>query len=97
MRRNPAFGGANAERLTWHWSDWIDDWAVDLDAGAEPGGDRHDVPFQADWWAFRRRRARALPLQSPVLRFPAGSREVAVLAIDPFGRRTVLRLSLFRH
>jgi DNA modification methylase len=98
VRRNGKGGVVKTEMLTRRWSDWIDYWAVDLapetaERRAPEGG---DAPFHADWWTFRRRGAREIPLQTPPFHLPAAG-EVAVMAVDPFGRRATLRVPLTRQ
>jgi DNA modification methylase len=77
-------GGAIRSRVKC-WSDWIDAWGVDP---AHDGG-----VFRPAYFAYRTRRRRTLPLESPELESPglvAG--RVAIEVIDILGRRSVHRV-----
>ena len=86
--------GDSAEILTRDWSDWIDFWAV---GWTPPESPRAIAP---QWLAMRPSKSRAgsrrLVLESPPLALPPDVSHVAVLAVDPFGRTTAIRVPVER-
>ncbi len=91
------------ERLTKHWTDWIDYWAVDFDFESkreiirvrnEDTGKIEeqwsgDYVFENEWQSFRTKKDRDLELTSVAQECPRGRRKIAVKVVDIFGNDTM--------
>jgi hypothetical protein len=96
-------GIVNRERLTRHWTDWIDYWAVDFNFESkreiirvkdENGGEWEerwtgDYIFENEWQSFRTRKDRSLELTSVYHECAPGRRKIAVKVVDIFGNDTM--------
>lgn len=91
------------EKLTNHWTDWIDYWAVDFDFESkreiirvknEETGESEEVwtgdyVFENEWQSFRTKKDRSLELTSAFYESAPGRRKVAVKVVDIFGNDTM--------
>nr|VFK79753.1 MAG: hypothetical protein BECKSD772D_GA0070982_106316 [Candidatus Kentron sp. SD] len=91
------------ERLTRHWTDWIDYWSVDFDFESrreiirvkdpETGEIEEqwtgDYIFENEWQSFRAKKDRTLELASAAMECPPGRRKIAVKVVDIFGNDTM--------
>jgi DNA modification methylase len=91
------------EKLTNHWTDWIDYWAVDFDFESkreiirvknEDTGEPEerwtgDYVFENEWQSFRTKKDRNLELTSAFHESTPGRRKVAVKVVDIFGNDTM--------
>jgi len=96
-------GIVSRERLTRHWTDWIDYWSVDFDFESKreiirvKNPDTGDVEerwtgdfiFENEWQSFRTKKDRKLELKSVFHELPGGRRKVAVKVVDIFGNDTM--------
>lgn len=96
-------GVVTQERLTNHWTDWIDYWSVDFDFESkreilrvkdEETGEwkeqwTGDYIFENEWQSFRTKKDRTLELKSVAKECIAGRRKVAVKVVDIFGNDTM--------
>ncbi len=96
-------GVITRERLTRHWTDWIDYWSVDFDfenkreiirvQNPQSGetGERWtgDYVFENEWQSFRTKKDRSLELTSVAHECPPGRRKLAVKVVDIFGNDTM--------
>ena len=96
-------GVVTRERLTRHWTDWIDYWSVDFDyenkreiirvhnpeTGATEEQWTGDYVFENEWQSFRTRKDRSLELTSVAHECAPGRRKVAVKVVDIFGNDTM--------
>jgi len=96
-------GIISRERLTQHWTDWIDYWSVDFDfeskreiirvRNPETGEIEEqwsgDFVFENEWQSFRTRKDRSLELVSVAHECKPGRRKVAVKVVDIFGNDTM--------
>ncbi|AFM26121.1 site-specific DNA-methyltransferase [Desulfomonile tiedjei] len=91
------------ERLTQHWTDWIDYWAVDFNfenkreivrVKNEESGEWEerwtgDFIFENEWQSFRTKKDRKLELKSVLHECTPGRRKLAVKVVDIFGNDTM--------
>ena len=91
------------ERLTNHWTDWIDYWSVDFDFESkreiirvqQPGTGEWeeqwtgDFIFENEWQSFRTKKDRTLELKSVAHECPPGRHKIAVKVVDIFGNDTM--------
>ena len=91
------------ERLTNHWTDWIDYWSVDFDfeskrelirvQNPETGVPEEqwtgDFIFENEWQSFRTKKDRSLDLKSVAHECPPGRHKIAVKVVDIFGNDTM--------
>jgi SAM-dependent methyltransferase len=91
------------ERLTKHWTDWIDYWAVDFNFESKPemirvknekSGEWQDkwtgnYIFENEWQSFRTKKDRSLELKSVFHECTSGKRKIAVKVVDIFGTDTM--------
>ena len=96
-------GIVTRERLTRHWTDWIDYWSVDFDfeskreiirvknpdTGEVEEQWTGDFIFENEWQSFRTKKDRKLELKSVFHELPGGRRKVAVKVVDIFGNDTM--------
>nr|VFJ42676.1 MAG: adenine-specific DNA-methyltransferase [Candidatus Kentron sp. FW] len=96
-------GKITKERLTRHWTDWIDYWSVDFDFESkreiihvkdpETGQIEErwtgDYVFENEWQSFRTKKDRTLELASVARECPPGRRKIAVKVVDIFGNDTM--------
>ena len=96
-------GIISRERLTKHWTDWVDYWSVDFDfeskreiirmQNAETGEFEEqwtgDYVFENEWQSFRTKKDRSLELTSAVYECVSGRRKIAVKVVDIFGNDTM--------
>jgi DNA modification methylase len=96
-------GIVTRERLTQHWTDWIDYWSVDFDfeskreiirvLNSETGEIEEqwtgDYVFENEWQSFRTKKDRSLELTSVAHECPPGRRKIAVKVVDIFGNDTM--------
>jgi DNA modification methylase len=96
-------GIVSRERLTQHWTDWIDYWSVDFDfenkreiirvQNAESGESEEvwtgEYIFENEWQSFRTKKDRKLELMSVFQEVMPGRRKVAVKVVDIFGNDTM--------
>jgi len=95
--------GEIRKKLTRHWTDWIDYWAVDFDFESKPEIIRvrneetgaieekrsGDYVFENEWQSFRTKKRRELELTSVRHECPPGRRKIAVKVVDIFGNDTM--------
>ena len=91
------------ERLTNHWTDWIDYWSVDFDFESKREIIRVQQPetgevteqwtgdyiFENEWQSFRTKKDRSLELTSVAHECPPGRHKIAVKVVDIFGNDTM--------
>ena len=91
------------ERLTNHWTDWIDYWSVDFDFESkrelirvqQPETGRWeeqwtgDYIFENEWQSFRTKKDRSLELKSVAHECQPGRHKIAVKVVDIFGNDTM--------
>ena len=91
------------ERLTNHWTDWIDYWSVDFDfeskrelirvKNPETGVPEEqwtgDFIFENEWQSFRTKKDRSLELKSVAHECQPGRHKIAVKVVDIFGNDTM--------
>ena len=91
------------ERLTKHWTDWIDYWAVDFDFESKreiiriKNEDTGEIEeqwtgnhiFENEWQSFRTKKDRTLELKSVAHECEPGQRKIAVKVVDIFGNDTM--------
>ena len=91
------------ERLTNHWTDWIDYWSVDFDFESKREIIRVQQPetgeweeqwtgdyiFENEWQSFRTKKDRSLELKSVAHECQPGRHKVAVKVVDIFGNDTM--------
>ena len=91
------------ERLTNHWTDWIDYWSVDFDfeskrelirvQNPETGVPEEqwtgDFIFENEWQSFRTKKDRSLELKSVAHECQPGRHKIAVKVVDIFGNDTM--------
>ena len=91
------------ERLTKHWTDWIDYWAVDFDFESKreiiriKNEDTGEIEeqwtgnhiFENEWQSFRTKKDRTLELKSVTHECEPGQRKIAVKVVDIFGNDTM--------
>jgi DNA modification methylase len=96
-------GIVSRERLTRHWTDWVDYWSVDFDFESKreiirvrnPDSGKveeqwtGDFIFENEWQSFRSKKDRKLELTSVFHELPGGRRKVAVKVVDIFGNDTM--------
>ena len=96
-------GVVKRERLTQHWTDWIDYWSVDFDfeskreiihvqnpeTGATEEQWTGDFIFENEWQSFRTKKDRSLDLKSIAHECPPGRHKIAVKVVDIFGNDTM--------
>jgi adenine-specific DNA-methyltransferase len=96
-------GIVTKERLTKHWTDWIDYWSVDFDfenkkeiirVKDEATGDMverwtGDFIFENEWQSFRTKRDRSLELTSAAHEVDKKRVKIAVKVVDIFGNDTM--------
>jgi adenine-specific DNA-methyltransferase len=96
-------GIVSRERLTQHWTDWIDYWAVDFNfehkreivrVKNEESGEWEerwtgDFIFENEWQSFRTKKDRNLELKSVFHECTPGRRKLAVKVVDIFGNDTM--------
>jgi DNA modification methylase len=97
-------GVISREKLTKHWTDWIDYWAVDFDFESkreiiyvknEGTGEYEekwtgDFVFENEWQSFRTKQDRTLELQSVFHQYEKpGCKKIAVKVVDIFGNDTM--------
>ena len=96
-------GIVSRERLTQHWTDWIDYWAVDFDFESKreiirvqntESGEWEEVwtgdyIFENEWQSFRTKKDRKLDLMSIFKEVLPGRRKLAVKVVDIFGNDTM--------
>ncbi|MBI3757683.1 MAG: site-specific DNA-methyltransferase [Deltaproteobacteria bacterium] len=96
-------GIVSRERLTQHWTDWIDYWAVDFnfeskreivrvkneDSGEWEERWTGDYIFENEWQTFRTKKDRSLELTSVFHECAPGRRKLAVKVVDIFGNDTM--------
>lgn len=96
-------GVVTRERLTHHWTDWIDYWAVDFNfenkreivrVKNEENGEwderwTGDFIFENEWQSFRTKKNRKLELISVFHECTPGRRKLAVKVVDIFGNDTM--------
>jgi site-specific DNA-methyltransferase (adenine-specific)/adenine-specific DNA-methyltransferase len=96
-------GVCKREKLTQHWTDWIDYWAVDFnfeskreiirvqneDTGEWEEQWTGDYIFENEWQAFRTKQDRELELTTTAQECEPGRRKVAVKVVDIFGNDTM--------
>jgi hypothetical protein len=81
-------GIVTRERLTHHWTDWIDYWAqLDLPEYEEVW--TGDYIFENEWQSLRTKKDRSLELTSVFLECSPGRRKLAVKVVDIFGNDTM--------
>ena len=105
-----ANGKYSRERLTQHWTDWIDYWSVDFDFESKreiirvQNTDTNewneqwtgDYVFENEWQSFRSKKDRALELSSVAQECTPGRRKIAIKVVDIFANdsMTILELTL---
>ena len=91
------------ERLTTHWTDWIDYWSVDFDfeskreiirvQNPETGEGTEqwtgDYIFENEWQSFRTKKDRSLDLNSVAHECQPSRHKIAVKVVDIFGNDTM--------
>ncbi len=91
------------ERLTTHWTDWIDYWSVDFDFESKREIIRVQNPetgevteqwtgdyiFENEWQSFRTKKDRSLDLKSVAHECQPGRHKIAVKVVDIFGNDTM--------
>lgn len=96
-------GVITREKLTQHWTDWIDYWSVDFDfeskreiirtqnpdTGETEEQWTGDYVFENEWQSFRTKKDRSLELTSMTHECPQGRRKIAVKVVDIFGNDTM--------
>ena len=96
-------GVIKRERLTQHWTDWIDYWSVDFDfeskreiirvqnpeTGASEEQWTGDFIFENEWQSFRTKKDRSLDLKSVAHECSPGRHKIAVKVVDIFGNDTM--------
>ena len=96
-------GFVKRERLTQHWTDWIDYWSVDFDfeskreiirvqnpeTGASEEQRTGDFIFENEWQSFRTKKDRSLDLKSAAHECSPGRHKIAVKVVDIFGNDTM--------
>ena len=96
-------GIVSRERLTEHWTDWIDYWSVDFDFENKREIIRVQNPdsreweevwsgdyiFENEWQSFRTKKERKLELTSVFHECTPGRRKLAVKVVDIFGNDTM--------
>lgn len=96
-------GIVSRDRLTKHWTDWIDYWSVDFNfehkreiirVKDEITGDfkEHwtgDFVFENEWQSFKTKKDRSLELKTPVHECAPGRYKIAVKVVDIFGNDTM--------
>lgn len=96
-------GKVSRERLTKHWTDWIDYWAVDFnfESKREIVSIKNEKNrkweekwtgnfiFENEWQSFRTKKDRSLELMSVFHECKPGKRKVAVKVVDIFGTDTM--------
>ena len=96
-------GVVKRERLTQHWTDWIDYWSVDFDfeskreiirvqnpeTGASEEQWTGDFIFENEWQGFRTKKDRSLDLKSTAHECSPGQHKIAVKVVDIFGNDTM--------
>ena len=94
-------GIVTRERLTQHWTDWIDYWAVDFNfenkreivrVKNEESAEWEerwtgDFIFEYEWQSFRTKKDRKLELKSVFHECTPGRRKLAVKVVDIFEQR----------
>ena len=98
-----ADGVVSREKLTKHWTDWIDYWSVDFDFESKHEIIRVQDPdtgewqeqwtgdyvFENEWQSFRTKQDRSLELTSVAHECTPGRRKLAVKVVDIFGNDTM--------
>lgn len=101
-------GIVTRDRLTQHWTDWIDYWAVDFNfenkreivrVKNEESGEWEerwtgDFIFENEWQSFRTKKDRSLELISVYHECVPGRRKLAVKVVDIFGNDTMTILEI---
>jgi hypothetical protein len=97
-------GKVSREKLTKHWTDWVDYWAVDFDfeskceiihvkneeTGKYEATWTGDFVFENEWQSFRTKQNRTLELQSVLHQYKeSGRKKIAVKVVDIFGNDTM--------
>ena len=97
-------GVVTQDRLTQHWTDWIDYWSVDFDFESKREIIRiqnfetrelverwsGEFVFENEWQSFRTKKNRSLDLVSMAHEVPLGRRKLAVKVVDIFGNDTMM-------
>ena len=96
-------GVVTREKLTKHWTDWIDYWSIDFDFESKreiihvqnlKTGEWEEkwtgnYVFENEWQSFRTKKDRTLDLTSVPHEYKNGSHKVAVKVVDIFGNDTM--------
>jgi hypothetical protein len=96
-------GVVTKEKLTKHWTDWIDYWSVDFDFESkkeiirvkdEATGEMverwtGDFIFENEWQSFRTKKDRSLELTSAACEVHTKRVKIAVKVVDIFGNDTM--------
>ncbi len=97
-------GKVTKERLTKHWTDWIDYWSVDFDyeskreivrvkdpaTGETAEQWTGDYIFENEWQSFRTKKERTLELTSAAKEVDKKRVKIAVKVVDIFGNDTTV-------
>jgi hypothetical protein len=98
------------EKLTKHWTDWIDYWSVDFDFESkkeiirvkdEATGEMverwtGDFIFENEWQSFRTKKDRSLELTSAAQEVDKKRVKIAVKVVDIFGNDTMTIVDVSR-
>jgi hypothetical protein len=95
-------GIVSKEKLTKHWTDWVDYWSVDFDweskreiirerneAGEWEERWTGDYVFENEWQSFRTKKDRTLELTSAAKETDKKRVKIAVKVVDIFGNDTM--------